>query len=370
MRDQVKLKVKGSVTFVINQCRKAGITVYSVAQSGDATLLTVGRRDQKRCEKILLDTKRDYDIVGRLGGFFLVKNIFFRVGVWLGVAVIVLLASLYSQYVFGVDVIGDELSFVEEAYIALEGIEMPIKKADVDLEEIERRAEQVEGVSYATATVVGSRLKLTVVGEEIPHAVIDLSKPCDMVATKDAIVTRVVVYQGTPTVSVGDIVKKGSTLVQGRVDLTEELSIDVAATGEVYGLVYHTEVLSIPIERITRRRTGRTKSSTDVCFLKWGKVSPPPFDCYEVETEEVFSLPLINLSVIRRTYYETEDVVTTVEDSDLTDIVSRAQSDFETRLASDATLKKKSHEIKRLDNYYILELYYQTEEKIYESKNY
>ncbi len=371
MRDAVKLSVKGSSTFLVNACKNNAIPLLGVECNDNSTVIIVKRKDLSKCEKLLLSTNRDYKVLGRLGAVFLAKTLVKRVGIWLALAVIIMLGSIYSQYLFSVEITSSDLSFLDGANVALEGVSFPTKKSEVDLDAIAKRAYSIEGVSYATATIEGNRLRLRLVGEAKPNAVIDLASPTNLVATRDAIVTRVVAYQGTPMVEVGDVVAKGSVLISGKLAITEDLAIDVNATGEVYGLVYHQEKLYYPTTTVTMRRTGEVKTHYAVNFLQHTDSYTPPYDSYEVERKELFSLPLINFAITKLSYYRTQQASVALDwQSNSDDIIEQAYEASLARLPQDAIVRKKSHEVKKLDNYYILELYYQTEEKIYESKNY
>ncbi len=371
MRDVVRIRVQGSPTFVINMLRNNNIAVLEVDREESATIFSISPKDRKNTEKLLLDAARDYEVLGRLGGVFLAKKLFMRVGIWLGIAIVACAVYVYSQYVFGCSIVSRDLSFVDQAYIVLEEVSFPEKKSAIDLDTIEARAYELDGVSYATATIYGARLKLEIVGTAQPHDIIDLAKPCDLVATSDAIVTKVVTYQGTPVVSIGDVVARGSTLISGNIAITEELSIDVAAAGEVYGLVYHQERIMVPKTTIKRTRTGASSTRTAVGYLKWDRETTSPYDNYDVEVEVICELPLLNLYVKKYTYHEVAIEEHAIDwDSQSKGIIEGAYAALEARLPEDATIHNRDCKVKKLDNYYLLELYYQTEEKIYEGKNY
>ncbi len=370
MKDLVTIFIKGNTSFIINALRRQNVQILGVKEVDGGADVIVRKSRLKHTEKCLIDYGRDYTIKERFGVLFLVKSLFKRVGIFIAVAIIIFLGSLYSDYVFGVEIVGDALPFVDEAEVILEDFDFPLKKSEVDLAAIESKAYRIDDVSYATATIEGSKLRLTLVGVYKPDEIIDLDCPTDIVATSDAIVTRVVTFQGTPLVKVGDIVKKGSVLISATVNITEELSVDIAAAGEVYGKVLKTEKIAYKKVYTEEVATGNKTTKTSFGFLKFDKKATSPYELYDEVIKDVFSIPLLNIYVKKHTFIEKQQQEEILDfDNNEEDIVNKAFEQFRSRLDQDSIIENRGYEVKRLDNYYILELYYLTEEKIYESQN-
>ncbi len=74
---------------------------------------------------------------------------------------------------------------------------------------------------------------------------IQISPPANIVAEEDALITEIAVRHGTPAVSVGDVVKKGTLLISGILEGAHTSTL-VAAEGAVYGQVKRTFTVLVP----------------------------------------------------------------------------------------------------------------------------
>ncbi len=98
-------------------------------------------------------------------------------------------------------------------------------------------------------------------GQEIP-----LETPCNIVASKAGVISKIVPSSGSAVVQKGDIVEKGQLLVSGIVNLNDEFvtsapELNVHAAAQIQAIVTYTA--SVPIEntKIQVKQTGRAKTS-------------------------------------------------------------------------------------------------------------
>ena len=102
---------------------------------------------------------------------------------------------------------------------------------------------------------------------------IDYTKPVPVISDYDAIVTRVVVLTGTAAVKNGDTVLKGQTLIYPYLtnkkenEETEEIRVDIRATGMVYGRVWYKESFVLSDETIITKRTGKYKEYVTPSYI-------------------------------------------------------------------------------------------------------
>ena len=72
--------------------------------------------------------------------------------------------------------------------------------------------------------------------------IIDEKYFCNIVASKDAVITRIVVQNGTAQVKVGDTVKKGDILIAGWMQGEHTEKYFVNSAGEVKGKIQYTQI--------------------------------------------------------------------------------------------------------------------------------
>ncbi len=87
--------------------------------------------------------------------------------------------------------------------------------------------------------------------EELPY--------CNIVSTKDSVVTRIISSKGEEIVDVNDSVKKGDVLVSGDITFNNETKKQVCASATVYGRTWYTVNLSLPrsyedVEKLNKYR--------------------------------------------------------------------------------------------------------------------
>ena len=89
-------------------------------------------------------------------------------------------------------------------------------------------------------------------------------KPRDIVASKDAYITKVISSKGNVLVRQGEYVKKGTVLISGKITLYEDVKGVTSASGSVYGNVWYECAVEIPNEISSERLTGRKRYNLNV----------------------------------------------------------------------------------------------------------
>ena len=84
-------------------------------------------------------------------------------------------------------------------------------------------------------------------------------RACHVISLKDALITKVIAASGSVVVRSGDYVKKGDILISGELKLYDEIKGNVHAKGEVYGDVWYTVDISIPLKETIRKKTDKKR---------------------------------------------------------------------------------------------------------------
>ncbi|MBB6675311.1 sporulation protein YqfD [Cohnella nanjingensis] len=102
----------------------------------------------------------------------------------------------------------------------------------------------------------GTRVTITVVKSNKPE-VKKPQSPSHLVATTDAVVTRIVAESGRPKVQRNERVRKGEVLISGIIG-EDGRTKSVVSKGEVKGLVWHEYKIVSPLTRKVQTYTGET----------------------------------------------------------------------------------------------------------------
>ena len=88
--------------------------------------------------------------------------------------------------------------------------------------------------------------------------------PRNIIASKDAMITKILTSKGESLVRSGDYVKKGDILISGNIKLYEEVKGSVSATGAVYGNVWYESEVKVPLEREIITDTGKSRYNLNI----------------------------------------------------------------------------------------------------------
>ncbi len=140
----------------------------------------------------------------------------------------------------------------------------------------------------------------------------DLSVTGDLVASKDAIITDIIVSRGVVLVMKNQSVKKGDVLVSGNLRYNNDPSDRsklVKSKGIIIGNTMTLEKIKIPIKTTSLEYSGKliNKKYVEIFGSLVGK-TPKTFDIYKTEKQEIFNLFNI-FKITNLTYYELVEVV-------------------------------------------------------------
>ena len=193
-----------------------------------------------------------------------------------------------------------------------------------------------------------------------------------IISSVDAIVTRVEVSGGTALVKAGDTVRKGQTLIDDVIIVgdpadPEHEEIETAAKGDVYGRVWYTERLTIPVYRTEYLRTGREFEST--ALLVRGKTvlgakSDHGFADWESVSSRTDVKAIVPFTLVTTKYYELEAVTVETDEVYVQEQVYGAFARLTASLDESAVVRSSYKSQKKVDNYIIIILYYEVEQLI------
>lgn len=82
---------------------------------------------------------------------------------------------------------------------------------------------------------------------------------CHIIANKSAIITKIIYSKGDKIKTVDNYVNEGDIIISGEIKLYEEVKDNVCAKGKVYGEVWYTVDVKVPLNYIEKIYTGDTR---------------------------------------------------------------------------------------------------------------
>ena len=239
-----------------------------------------------------------HNIVGTKGVLNSLLTVLKRAGLVVGLFCAVGAFLMYPHLVLSIEYNGVSDKKVQDV-LAQFGVEQGVFLWHLDEESVESKLLSLEGISFASVEKLGTRVYVRVVHETLPH--MSAGTMGNAIASKDGVVTRVIVYSGTAEVVVGDTVEKGQVLI-GDYYIKGEDKIPIHASGEVYVERQVQFERFFPDEDLTA--TGKSTTKTVVGLFRQSVMPKSPYEQYTVKKTEYKNQFLIPFTVYSWTFYE------------------------------------------------------------------
>ncbi len=225
-------------------CAKRGIELFKIGkrtQSGVIACININ--DFKRIRPIVLKTKVRVSIVKKCGLPFLIKRAKKRRALLAGVLILSILSFISSGFIWSIEINSDDEFMAQELMEAIDkaGVRIGAYKPLLpDGEKIKSIImNNTHNIVWAWVYIKGTKAVVDFKEGILAPAVVDRSVPCDIVATKDGLITGIVEKNGEARVSAGDTVLQGDLLIAGTLDTPDGDYKTVHSIGEVYARVWH-----------------------------------------------------------------------------------------------------------------------------------
>ena len=195
-----------------------------------------------------------------------------------------------SQVVWRVEIVdgGTYAADIQQALAEL-GVEVPMLRSQVDVGQLRDALEwRYPRIAWFECGWRGTTLVIRPIEGVLSRTDGDADGPCDVVATRDAVVYSVVTRAGTPQVKAGEIVRAGQVLIKGEERTSDGAVRQVAARGSVTGRVWEgASVRMSAVESVTTY-TGNEQTVWTVrtpWFDLW-QMADCPFEQYDTAVSE------------------------------------------------------------------------------------
>ena len=308
MKNSCKITFEGlNVSRFVAQLTAKGVSVLSVDRQGKRWTIEVPSTRAKQTVALLREkcyNILNIDYIGVSATAKFLKRRFVLPIVCL-LCVAVLLIS--SQFCLKIEVVGDFDKEVVLTALGNAGVKIGSNLSRIDVGVLENTLANDVGAMYAVVTRSGSALYVNVVAKKEIDPPVDMTKRRDIVATREGVVTSVLCEQGNPLVKVGDYVKVGDVLIEGRRVFNDGSSVDVYALGRVTLQLTATGFAQYDGQRTVTVETGEVFTCTGVVLFGREYSRACPFESYVVSTV-ITKLQPLNLQIVKNIYRETRAV--------------------------------------------------------------
>ena len=265
----VNITVEGFfVERFINICISKRIILLNLHREKSTILKAkVIKSDFKKLRHVARKTKCRVKLEKKKGIPFILNKYKKRKVFAIAIVVIAIFIFILTRFIWNIEIIGlDKIS--EEEMLDIfksHGIDIGKLKSTLNLDEITNsiRLER-DDLSWIGIKIKGTNALITVVEAKEKPDIIDKNKICNIVSDKDAIISKIIVQNGTQRVSIGDEVKKGDLLVEGVMEGKYTGKRYVHAEADIYGnIFYEKEKYENYIQDIDKK-TGNEEKKIEI----------------------------------------------------------------------------------------------------------
>ena len=260
----VMIRVEGlSLEKFLNLAAQQGVVIAQVKRVSYTILhVCVSARGYKKL-RAAVPEKYSISEQKKAGVPFGISRLIGRKVLLAGLILVTVSIFAASLFVFEVRVSGlgyNEMIALKEE-LADMGIYAGAHKGSIDIKEAERRLL----IAHDEFAWVNLRLRGVVADIEVVPAIpvpdmVDDTRPCNIVAAKDAMISRITAKKGRAIVQAGDTVRAGDVLISGMVWDAGFTRMMFAARGKVIGSVWYAASAKAALHRQTQVPTGRSQT--------------------------------------------------------------------------------------------------------------
>lgn len=372
LRSKVRLKITGRhIEHFIHKLATSKIEMLNIKQvKKDTVYIWINKNDYpKVCS---LKTIYDVSVVDASGWIKIKKTInvnkYLLFSFGLGLALLIYLTNL----VFEIEVIYN-VSEVREF------IELELKKRGVSKYKFKKNYEELSKIKQDILNTYKDKIEwLEIENKGVKYIVrLQLRELAtlpnninnrNLIASKDAVVKKIIAKNGQVVKDINTYVKKGDTIISGEIMLNDTLKGYVPALGQVFGEVWYQMNVEYPFSYYEEKYTGRKKNVLSFKFLNWS------FDLFsfnkfkEKKTEEkiLWENTLLPIKLVYEKQKEIEiiDQVLTEEET-IDEAIKEARRKMEAQLTDEEyIISQKNLKINIKDSKIVLEVFFVVYEDI------
>ena len=261
----VNVQIEGFFTErFINLCKSNNISIWNIRNIVNGMVrFDMYISDFKKLKTIAKKTKCKVHIRIKKGLYFVKFKYRKRKVFIILILLLVALSIIFSNFIWKIDVVGNENVTKETILQNFEnnGLKIGTFKVGLDKSEIIKkvRAENRE-FTWIGVDINGTSATIKVIEKtKLKDENIQEERIGDIVANKDALITRIIAENGTAKVKEGSFVEKGMTLIEGIIYSTILENREVSAKGIIYGNVEYVNNFEYFYKKMDKEYTNKKR---------------------------------------------------------------------------------------------------------------
>lgn len=322
-RGTLRMEISGECPEkLLNACAFRGMQFWDCEPRDDYTMeMTIYTEDFNKIKKLAGRAMCDVRPIKNAGGARIAKNALRRRVLVILTAVFAVTLAWSSLYLWDIDVMGNETVSTGEILRALEdeGVKIGTYWPSISSDLVRCGViPRLEGVSWMTVNVRSSRAEVKVRERVEKPEIVPEDTPCNIVAAKTGIISKMSILRGQAAVEKGAAVIAGETIVSGAVESIANGARTVHAIADVQAHTLYEMTAVFPENVVIKTKTGRQRhryaliiGQNRINFYSGSRNDTACCDKiieeFKFAVEGVFTLPV---SIVRETMqqYETKTV--------------------------------------------------------------
>ena len=373
----LEIKVEGYfIEKFINNCLKSNIFLWNIKRKRTNIMTcNIGVKDFKNIRKILKKTNCRIKIEKKKGLPFTFNKYRKRKIFALLIFIILIIIAILSNFVWNIQIEGTEKISKDELIQTLkeEGLSIGKFKPGIETREIINKVRlDRDDIAWIGIEITGTNAIVKVVEAEEKPEIVDEDEYCNIVATKDGVVTKIMAQNGTPLVKNGDLIKKGTVLIGGWLEGKYTGTRYVHSNGQVEAKVWYTQKERVYLKETKKEDTGEAQNKYSVninnFIINFNK-RVSKFENYDTIEEakkiKLFSNFYLPIELVKTTYkeYKVVEIAHTLEEAKTIGI-ERAKDKLNAQIENTNNISDEQVNIKEETNFVDVEVVYEVKENI------
>ena len=325
----------------INNCINNKITLWNIKRRNSTLITTnVSIKDFMNIRHMAKKTKCKLSINSKKGLPFIMHKYRKRRLLLLLLIPVALIILISSMYIWNVEIIGSDEINKDELINQLkeEGIYSGNRKNKINVKKvIDNIRLKRNDISWMSIDMKGTNIIINIVKAESKPNIINEDEHCNIVATKNGVITKITADNGTALVKKGDMVQKGDILIGGYMEGKFTDKRYLHAKGKAYAKVWYTKKAKSYYTREITEQTENKKNrySININNFKINLYKTlPKFENYDTINEtnkmRIFSNFYLPLQINKTTYIELKKSKVTYGKEELKQIlIQELEHEFE-----------------------------------------
>ena len=267
----VNISVEGFfIERFINICKSKNILLQNIYLQNDTYLKTkILKSDYKEIVHIAKKVKCKIKIENKVGIPFLINKYKKRKIFAIAILVIAIFICICTRFIWNIDIIGNEEISNEEIMELVQkyGIKIGSLKSNINIQKIcNNIMVERNDIAWIGIRIKGTNATISIKESKKIPEIIDKNEICNIVANKSAIISKIIVRNGTARVNESDAVKKGDLLVEGIMEGEHTGKRFVHAEADIYGkntLIKEKKEQFVQYETIN---SGKEENKIELCI--------------------------------------------------------------------------------------------------------